>query len=130
MRRLGEAKVETDGIRVLIAYEGTHLAYRDALVSVVRALRPSIAVTTVSLRTLELEVKRLDPHLVVSSRPNTVDPGGRAAWYTLAPEPYDPSEVCFDGRRKVSENPGLDDLLAVIDEAEEAIRAGRELGGC
>jgi hypothetical protein len=25
------------------------------------------------------EVERFDPHLVVSSLPNTVDPGGRAA---------------------------------------------------
>lgn len=126
VRSLGEA----GGIRVLISYEGTHLAYRDALVSAVRALRPSVAVTAVSLRTLASEIKRLDPHLVVSSRPNTVDPGGRGAWYTLAAEPYDPSEVCFDGERKVSDNPGLDDLLAAIDEAEESIRAGRKLGGC
>ncbi len=130
VRRLGEPRAEEGGIRVLISYEGTHLAYRDALVAAVRALRPQVAVTTVGLPTLESDVKRLDPHLVVSSRPNTVDPGGRPAWYTLAHEPDDPSELYFDGRREVSQNPGLEDLLAVIDEVEEAIRAGRELGGC
>lgn len=130
VRRLGEGRVETGGIRVLVAYEDTHLAYRDVLVSAIRALRPHVAVTAVSLRTLASEVKRLDPHLVVSSRANTVDPGGRAAWYTLAHESDEPSEACLDGRRSRSDNPDLEELVAVIDETEELVRAGRDLGGC
>ncbi|WP_407691035.1 response regulator [Rubrobacter marinus] len=131
VRGLGrEARGEGSGVRVLISYEESHLAYRDALVAAVRALRPQVAVTAVGLPTLGSEVGRSNPHLVVSSRPNTVDPGGRPAWYTLAAEPDDPSELCVDGRREASENPGLEDLLAAIDEVEEAVRAGRELGGC
>ena len=130
VRRLGEARVETDGIRVLVAYEDTHLSYRDVLVSVIRALRPHVAVMAVSIRTLASEVKRLDPHLVVSSRSNTVDPGGRAAWYTLAHEPDEPSEACLDGRRSGSDNPSLEELVAIIDETEELVRTGRDLGGC
>jgi hypothetical protein len=38
-----------------------------------------------------------DPDLVVSSRPNAVDPGRRTAWYVLSPEPGEPSEVCVGG---------------------------------
>src|SRR5215208_3969972 len=71
-----------------------------------------------------------DPHLVVSSRPNTVDPGGRAAWYTLSPEPDGPSEACLGGRRSRRVNPPLEELLSFIEEAEAFIRSGRELGGC
>jgi len=91
-----------DGLRVLIAYEAHFRAYGDAL------------------EVLEAAVECFDPHLVVSEGPNKVDPGGRAAWHRLYPEPGDPSEACLDAWRSVSENPGLEELL----------RAGREPGGC
>lgn len=130
VRRLSEAGAETSVIRAIFAYEDTHLAYRDVLVSVVRSLRPHIAVTIAGLRTLESEVKRLNPHLVVSSRPNMVDPGNRAAWYKLAHEPDEPSEVCLNGRRSGSDNPGLEELLEIIDEVERLVQTGHEPGGC
>ncbi len=116
--------------RVLFAYEDTHLVYRDVIAAAVRELRPGVAVTAVSLRALASEVKRLEPHLVVSSRSSAADPGGGTAWYKLSHEPDEPSEVCLCGRRSRSENPGLEELVAVVDEVEEAIRAGRPLGGC
>lgn len=128
VRRLRE--VGTDDVRILFAYEDTHLTYRDTLVGAVRALRPHVAVTAVSLRSLASEVKRLDPHLVVSSRPNTVDPGNRPAWYRLAHEPEDPSEVCLEGKRSGTENPGLNDLIEIIDQTENVVRTGREPKGC
>ena len=71
-----------------------------------------------------------DPHLVVSSRPNTVDPGGRAAWYTLSPEPEGPSEACLGGRRRQRLNPTLEDLLSFIDEVEELLLRERDPIGC
>ena len=71
-----------------------------------------------------------DPHLVVSSGPNTVDPGGRAAWYRLSPEPDEPSEACLGGRRWRRLNPPLEELLSFIDEVEALVRSGREVGGC
>lgn len=128
VRRLREAEV--DGIRVLFAYEDTHLTYRDTLVGAVRVLRPHVAVTAVGLRSLASEVKRLDPHLVVSSRPNTVDTGNRPAWYRLAHEPEDPLEVCLEGKRSGTKNPGLNDLIEIIDQTENVVRAGREPKGC
>ncbi len=75
------------------------------------------------------EVERFDPHLV-SSLPNTVDPGGRAAWVTLSEDPDEPSEVCVAGRRRGARNPGMEELLAVIDETEGLVRTGGRLGGC
>jgi hypothetical protein len=59
-----------------------------------------------------------------------VDPGGRAAWYRLSPEPDEPSEACLGGRRSRMFNPPLEDLLSFIDEVETLLRDGRELEGC
>ncbi len=128
VRRLEEG--ETEGIRVLFAYEETHIAYRDTLVGAVRALRPRAAVTAVDLRFLSSEVKRLNPHLVVSSRPNTVDPGNRPAWYKLAHEPDEPSELCLEGRRTSSSNPGLEALVEIIDKTEARLRQAGDPKGC
>src|SRR5215213_9955508 len=86
-------------MRVLIAYEDSHRAYGEALKRAIRGLRPSAKVSLVQARQLAGEVGSLDPHLVVSGKPNTVDPGGRAAWVTLSEEPEEPSEVCVGGWR-------------------------------
>jgi hypothetical protein len=48
----------------------------------------------------------------------------------LSPEPDEPSEVCVGGRRREVVNPGMEELLAIIDETEESVRAGRGLRGC
>ncbi len=117
-------------MRVLIAYEDSYRAYGEALERAIRGLRPSVGVSLVRARQLAEEVGSLDPHLVVSGKPNTVDPGGRAAWVTLSEEPEEPSEACVGGRRAGMENPGMEELLAVLDETEELVRAGGELGGC
>ena len=117
-------------MRVLISYEDSHRAYGEALERTIRGLRPSVEVSLVQARELGGEVGRLDPHLVVSGKPNTVDPEGRAAWVTLSEEPEEPSEVCLGGRRMGMENPGMEELLAVLDETEELMRAGGNLGGC
>ena len=117
-------------MRVLIAYKDSHRAYGEALERAIKGLRPSVEVSLVQARELGGEVGSLDPHLVVSGKLNTVDPGGRAAWVTLSEEPEEPSEVCVGGRRRGMDNPGMEEVLAVLDETEELLRAGGELGGC
>lgn len=115
----------------MFAYENSHLAYRDALVRAIRVLRPRVVVTAaVDLRSLEAEAERLEPRLVVSGRPNTADAGGRVAWYRLSQEPAEPSEVCLGGRRSRSENPGLEEPVAVVGQVREAVRDGSPPGGC
>jgi hypothetical protein len=121
---------EGGAVRVLIAYEGSHGVYAEAMRHAIRALRPGAEVAACGVAELGAGVGGLDPDLVVSSRPNAVDPGGRTAWYMLSPEPDEPSEVCVGGRRREVENPGMEELLAIIDETEELVRAGRGLGGC
>jgi hypothetical protein len=117
-------------MRVLIVYEDSHRAYGGALERAVRGQRPGAEVSLAQARQIAGEVERFDPHLVVSGLPNTVDPGGRAAWVTLSEDPDEPSEVCVAGRRRGARNPGMEELLAVIDETEELVRTGVGLGGC
>src|SRR5215210_933547 len=117
-------------MRVLIVYEDSHRSYGEAMVGAVRASRPDLEVALAHLRELEAELGSFDPHLVVSSRPNTFQTGGRAAWVLLSDDPDEPSEVCIDGRHRSLENPGLKEMLEIIDETEKLVRTGRELRGC
>jgi hypothetical protein len=121
---------EGSGVRVLIAYEDSQSVYAEAMRHAIRGLRPGAEVASCGIAELGAGVEGLDPDLVVSSRPNAVDPGGRTAWYTLSPEPGEPSEVCVGGRRRGLKNPGMEELLAIVDEAQELVRSGHDLGGC
>ena len=70
------------------------------------------------LDTLEEAVERFEPELVICSRPNFVDPGGRIAWVELSIDSTRASKVCVGGRYSESTNPTLEVLLTVIDEVE------------
>jgi hypothetical protein len=116
-------------MRILISYEESYRAYSDALERAIRGLHPDADVAACRHAESGEQLESFDPHLVVSSGPNTVDPGGRAAWYRLSPEPDEPSEACLGGRRWRRLNPPLEDLLSFIDEVETLVRSGRELRG-
>jgi hypothetical protein len=117
-------------MRILISYEDDYRVYADALERALSGLRPEAEVASCRLAEIGEQLEGFDPDLVVSSRPNTLDPGSRAAWYTLSPEPGAPSEAYLGGRRSRRVNPPLEELLSIIEEAEALIRSGRELGGC
>ena len=117
-------------MRILISYEQSYHVYSDALERAIRGLHPEAEVAACTLAEIAEQLESFDPHLMVSSGPNTVDPGGRAAWYRLSPEPDEPSEACLGGRRWRRLNPPLEELLSFIDEVEELVRSGRERGGC
>ena len=117
-------------MRILISYEDSYRVYSDALGRAIRGLRPDAEVASSRLAEIGEHLESFDPHLVVSSGPNTVDPGGRAAWYRLSPEPDEPSEACLSGRRSHRPNHSLEELLSFIDEVEALVRSGREVGGC
>jgi hypothetical protein len=117
-------------MRILISYEDAYRVYSDALERALRGLRPDAEVASCTLAEIGKQLEGFDPHLVRATRNHTVDPGGRAAWYTLSPEPDGPSEACLGGRRSPRLNPPLEDLLSFIEEAEALVRSGRELGGC
>jgi hypothetical protein len=117
-------------IRVLVALEDDYRAYREVITAGIQILRPHAEVETASLEALGERIERFDPHLVVCSLPNAVDPGGRLAWVELSVDPLQPSKICVGGRYSERTNPTLDVLLAVIDEVEELVQTNTDLRGC
>ncbi len=102
-------------VRVLVVYEDSYRSYGETMAEAVRSLKPGAEVSPVQARELASEVDRFDPHLVVCNRPNAVDPGGRVAWVQLSDDPDEPSEFCLAGRRWGARNPGLGEVLALLD---------------
>jgi hypothetical protein len=117
-------------MRILISYEDHYHVYSDVMKIALHGFRPEAEVAACRLGVIGEQIESFDPHLVISSRPNTVDPGGRAAWYELSPEPSEPSETCLQGERSQRPNPMLEELLSFVDVVEALVRSGRELGGC
>jgi hypothetical protein len=79
----------------------------------------------------EAEMERLDPHLVICSPPNAVPSDSKSAWvgfYSLDPEVL--AAICLDGEYSESHNPGLGELLSIVDEAERLARMKSDPGAC
>src|SRR5918912_1192614 len=96
-------------LRILIAYEVSHRLYGYAIERAIKACRPHLVVEIADEPEVrEAEVERLDPHLVISNRLNTVDPGGRVAWLRLLYEPDKESDICLNGETSGLANPGLE----------------------
>jgi hypothetical protein len=117
-------------MRILVVYEDSYRSYGQSMVGAIRGLRPQLEAALVQVGEFEAEVGRFDPHLVICNRPNSIDLGGRTAWVRLSDEPDEPSEFCLAGRRWGSENPELEEVLAIIDEMEGLLRERRDLRGC
>ncbi len=107
--------------RILVAFEDEYLAYREVIAAAIRVLRPGAQVESANLEVLAQEVERLDPHVVICGRPNTVDPGGRPAWVVLPTDPTRPARICVGGRYWEQANPTVEVLLGVVDEVEELL---------
>jgi hypothetical protein len=117
-------------MRILVAFEADYRTYRDVIAAGISILRPHVEVETTSLEALADGIERLDPRLVICSRPNTVDPGGRPAWVELTIDPTRLARVCVGGRCSERINPTVDVLLAIIDEVEELIQTKNVCRGC
>ena len=119
--------------RILVALEDEYRAYREVIAVAIRLLRSHAWVESAGLEALAEEIERLDPHLVVSSRPNTVDPASRSAWVELSIDPTRPTRVCIGGRYSGRTNPTLEVLLGIVDIVEEHLartESGDLLRGC
>jgi hypothetical protein len=109
-------------IRILVALEEEYRAYREVIAAGIRLLRPHIEVATSGLDALEEEIARFNPHVVICSLPATVSTGDRVAWVELSLDPDRPTVVRIGGRYSERNNPDLEALLKVVDEAEQLLR--------
>ncbi len=131
MRRGTEGEGDCARMRVLVAYEEAYRSYRQTIVRVIRANRPSFEVLGADSRRLAAELERFDPHAVVSGRPSAEYPGGgRGAWVELPVDPAGAGEICVGGEREAKTNPGLAEVLGALDEAEERLGRGALGGAC
>jgi hypothetical protein len=67
---------------------------------------------------LERQVRSFAPHLIISSLPAPTNWGEWFSWVRLSSDPNRPSEICVEGNRRESLNPGLGELLCVLEETE------------
>jgi F420-dependent methylenetetrahydromethanopterin dehydrogenase len=117
--------------RVLVAFEDEYRAYREVIAAAIRVLRSGARVESTNLEALAQEVERTDPHVVICTRPNTVDPGRRPAWVVLPTDPTQPARICIGGRYSERANPTIEVLLGIVDEVEEQLaEVGDLLLGC
>ncbi|MDQ3910615.1 MAG: hypothetical protein M3305_02290 [Actinomycetota bacterium] len=71
------------------------------------------------MQTLEAEVKRFKPEVLICIRPKPVNSGVWPAWVELYVDPNRPTKVSVGGRYFERINPTLDELLGIIDKAEQ-----------
>ncbi len=116
----------------MVAFEESYRVYQDAIAGTIQALRPRVAVSVCELDVLGAEVAHLGPDLVICTRPkNIMDADGVPAWLELPTEKHKRlAKLCLDGVYSEVENPGLTDLLRVVDETERLLRTKGELKRC
>ena len=106
-------------MKVLVAYdEYRYRFYSEVIAKGISNHRPDLQVRHVGLEELERELVYFDPQAVISSQPNSIDPGKRVAWVELPAEPSSPADICLDGNHTRVHNPTLSEVISVLDEAE------------
>ena len=100
-----------DARRILVANELT--SYRQTIAIVFRELHPNVEVFEANPETLDGEVVRLGPDLVICSRVTAMVRERAANWIELYPECKPFSTFCIDGERRAIEDVQLSDLLSV-----------------
>ena len=97
--------------RILVANELA--SYRQALAIVLRDLRPHVEVFEIPSESLDGEVARLAPDLVICSRATRTVKKRVANWVELYPECKPYSTFQIGGRRRAKRDVQLSDLLAL-----------------
>ena len=100
--------------------------YREVIGETIRGLRPAVEVVIVDPEELEDGVSHLDPDLVISVRPASLDPGGRSAWVQFVPYEKPAATISIGGRRQELEELTVEDLLWVVVQAEELSRMRKD----
>jgi len=101
----------------LVALEDEYRAYREVLAAGVQSMRPGARVATTVPASLEEEVARFDPQVIICSSPGVEDAGNATTWIELSTDPSRPTVVRLGKRRFEQTNPTFDALLAIVDEA-------------
>jgi hypothetical protein len=109
-------------MRVLVSLEREYRVYMEAIAAAIREFRPDA-----DGRSLEAEVERLDPQLVITGPLAPENPlDEQLARIELSPDTAQPSKFRVGERRWESTNPTLGEILPVLDETKRLLRTYRE----
>lgn len=89
--------------------------------SALQFLRPNLKASSASTSQLYDEVVREAPHAIICDRAIPEFPGAWHSWIYLSLAPNRPSEVDVCGSRSETTNPGLAELLSMIEHTEKAL---------
>lgn len=106
-------------MRVLLAFDPR--LYREAVARMIWEMRPHLAVITTGPDGLDRKLERLEPHLVLLDGSPARIPTGVFAWVRVTSADQLNATACVDGRYSHIERMRVDDLLAIIDEAERLV---------
>lgn len=115
-------------IRVLIAIYPR--MYGEALAYVLKKNRPQAEVVRVEASELDGQLESFDPQLVVCNGPtDEVVKALAPSWVELSYEARGiTASVCLGGRRTTVEDVEVEDVLAMVDEAERLSQSSRPDG--
>ncbi len=116
--------------RILVAFEPGYHVYQSAIASALQKHRPHTTVMTAEPEEFETEMMRLDPHLVICSRPNNIPPNSKAAWVKFSLDPEQSTIICLNGEYSEADNPGFEELLSIVDETERRAQTKCNLEDC
>lgn len=106
-------------MRVLLAFDPR--LYREAVARMLWEMRPHLAIISTGPDGLDGELERLEPHLVLLDGAPSRVPTDVLAWVRVTTADQLDAIVCVDGRYSHIERMRVDDLLAIIDEAERLV---------
>ena len=100
-----------DARRILVANELT--SYRQTIAMVIRELHPTVEVFEAEPETLDREVERLRPDLVICSRVTPLVRDMVPSWVELYPDCEPFSTLCIGGESREMEDVQLSDILSL-----------------
>lgn len=110
-------------LRVLVANEPR--SYREAIAAALAMLRPLDEVVEVNPASLDSEVRRLSPHLVICSRLTPIVETGASSWVELYPGGASRAVTSLGGERTTLPEMNLEQLMAFAERIwrSEGVRA-------
>jgi hypothetical protein len=102
--------------RVLMSNEFT--SYSQTIAFVLQELRPDVEIIESGSGTLNQQVLRMSPDLVICSRVTSVVKDRIPNWVELYPECWPRSTFCIGGEIWTVDDVQLSDLLSLIDRIE------------
>ena len=102
--------------RVLMANELA--SYRQTIALVLREMRPDVEVIETDSGSLNGQVMRFSPDLVICSRVTSVVKERVPNWIELYPDCSPLSTVCINGELSTIDDVQLTDLISLVDRVE------------